>query len=260
MVCAQLAASPNAEPLVHFFLQIIAMASDGCPGAAVSLQHAAAAPALQSIQREAPVSSDIHGCSQHLFDFISLAARLVLPQHIVPAAVVAALGEYLTGGPLQVVDALGDHQGPAAVYGGLAAFRGVAAAVLKSRELFAGLSSVCTGPEECAGDGYERIQHHPEQHLDIMQQFEIWKQQLLLQLQISKAELLRLLRISLTGKDTGLPLLQQVRGFITSPRLILPTSGCTQIRFCITCIESSGSGERDPSGARGVAWVAYKQL
>ena len=224
----QLSASPNAEPLVEFFLDVISMAPGVCVDtadppaaaaaaatatearAAAAASTAAAAAAANGLKGcdggRGPQSSALHALRPPLFDFIAFAARLLLQQHTSPAAVAAALQEHLLGGP----------QDLAGVYGEVAAFKAVAAAVLQHRDMFAALSGVYTPDDEQQQQQQQqqeqqqqKQQRQEERHL-LLLQFEAWKQQQQQLLQLEKAQLLLLLRLALTGKETGPPLLQQV--------------------------------------------------
>ena len=183
-----------------------ATATEARAAAAASTAAAAAANGLKGCDGgRGPLSSALHALRPPLFDFIAFAARLLLQQHTSPAAVAAALQEHLLGGP----------QDLAGVYGEVAAFKAVAAAVLQHRDMFAALSGVYSPDDEQQQQQQQeeqqqqKQQRQEERHL-LLQQFEAWKQQQQQLLQLEKAQLLLLLRLALTGKETGPPLLQQV--------------------------------------------------
>ncbi|KAL8449173.1 hypothetical protein Emag_003693 [Eimeria magna] len=143
-----------------------------------------------------------------LFEFMSLAARLLLPQHVAPSAVAKELVENLRGSVEPGQDAYERllrstaseaHQ-----------FRLVAAALVASRDVSETYSADCNKrPCRLTNESEEM----PEERLNLVRSqggvgmtFEAWIEQLSKQLNMEKPKLMRLARVALTGRDVGVPL------------------------------------------------------
>lgn len=252
----QLIESPNQEDLVQFFLDVLSEASGVCWNTPIESRATAETPddtagTFRACDCGKPISSVLHRTNPFLFAFISLAARLLLPQHRAPEDIALALTEALRGGNLTVMGFTATAAGVpflgrpvwesrSQVCTAVPHFLDVAAAVVASRDLFLKLSKaesvggtktpLETAQTEKAKTGAVaaelrrnakgasnemeetgEIHAQQQQQPTLLHRFESWKEKVQTQLNISRASLLKLLRIVLTGRDTGPPITQLVR-------------------------------------------------
>lgn len=216
----QLASSPKAEPLVLFFCNVISKAPGICEddanmsqtASAIAAAATAAAGAKTTVQHGGRLEACLREEEPHLFTFLTLAARLLLPQYITPAVVARELTESLQshmqmqaaecGSPLLPKESAKGQQ-----------FRAVAAALIEAKGLLAGLAeSDCT--EESGG--LRSIAHGKsygkEPQKAGLASFDAWVDQLSRKLNMSRSRVMLFVRIALTGRETGLPL----RGLVSS--------------------------------------------
>ncbi|KAL8275671.1 hypothetical protein Esti_000234 [Eimeria stiedai] len=208
----QLAESNNAEPLVQFFCEVLSMA----PVVSDSEAHFAKKVALASKTTKELPPGNCGECiatmreeQPWLFEFISLAARLLLPQHVAPPVVAKEFVENLRGriqpGSEAIERLLRSNTSEAQQ------FRLVAAALVASRDAFEASSE-----ENCSEYSSLLEQESgkmPKERLTllrsqggVMMTFEAWIEQLSKQLNMEKPKLMRLARVALTGRDVGVPL------------------------------------------------------
>ncbi|XP_026189951.1 uncharacterized protein LOC34619669 [Cyclospora cayetanensis] len=221
----QLVACPNAEPLVGFFLKVVAQAPGVCKDATHFCQNPAAAPTATRGDYVEALSASLHVTEPSLFAFLSLAARRLLLQHTTPSAVLREFSLSLsTRLPMQVLGASGAAAGATrfscpsiwqhSESGEERQFRAVAAAVVESGDLFVALSRAAEGTQEAekqrgaaTSKGQDEIRKgFPEG--EVLQRFENWKDHLSRKLNLDKAGIMKCIRRALTGQETGLPLLQ----------------------------------------------------
>ncbi|CDJ42715.1 glutamyl-tRNA synthetase, putative [Eimeria tenella] len=245
--------SPNQEDLVQFFLDVLSEASGVCWNTPIESRATAETPddtagTFRACDCGKPISSVLHRTNPFLFAFISLAARLLLPQHRAPEDIALALTEALRGGNLTVMGFTATAAGVpflgrpvwesrSQVCTAVPHFLDVAAAVVASRDLFLKLSKaesvggtktpLETAQTEKAKTGAVaaelrrnakgasnemeetgEIHAQQQQQPTLLHRFESWKEKVQTQLNISRASLLKLLRIVLTGRDTGPPITQ----------------------------------------------------
>ncbi|KAL8451947.1 hypothetical protein Emed_001682 [Eimeria media] len=201
---AVLVKSNDTEPLVRFFCNVLSLAPEVCESTPLGSKTSAALPpginedSIAIVREEQPC----------LFEFMSLAARLLLPQHVAPSAVARELVENLRGNVkpggdafkhlLQTTDSEAQQ------------FRLVAAALVASKDVFEANKE---DRNECSSGLANENREVREERLNLVRleggvvmTFEAWIEQLSKQLNMEKPTFLRLARLALTGRDVGVPL------------------------------------------------------
>ncbi|KAL8436479.1 hypothetical protein ACSSS7_001685 [Eimeria intestinalis] len=215
----ELAESNDSEPLVRFFCDVLSMA----PGVQDSKACFAkkATPLASETTTELPPGNcegsiaTMREEQPWLFEFISLAASLLLPQHIAPSAVAKELVENLRGRVQPGSEAIERLLRGTAIEA--QQFRLVATALVASKGAFDAQSEeYCSEypshvEDESGTMPRERLVYLLRSPGGVMMTFEGWITQLSKQLNMEKPKLMRLARVALTGRDVGLPLGKLVR-------------------------------------------------
>ncbi|KAL8427821.1 hypothetical protein Efla_005429 [Eimeria flavescens] len=236
----QLTEDQDAGPLVEFFCDVLSKSPMVCDGRPCSNQDATPrshTPKAPPFAKRENSAAALRQKDPWLLAFLSLAARLLLPQHTAPAAVASELVEVLRGRRHPSGEAIKRLIRSEASYEGQQ-FRQVAVALIDSQDSLAAFSVPCCVEESNNQPKHADLEKHEQMDQERLRltrvgpaAFDAWIEALSKRLNAKKAKVMEFIRIALTGREVGPPLgkllqLLQMAQLAGLPTCTLEGTGC----------------------------------